>query len=107
MIQICGPMRHVFIKFANTERMQSILPDTNGQMEFRHDNGELSLVKIEPAGMGVRRTRVANLPPEVPDRTIREMLAKYGRVKDINEEAWSRVIRYPVSIAIRIAIVSL
>jgi hypothetical protein len=39
IIQIDGPKRHVYIKFANTERMQSILQDTNGQMEFRHDNG--------------------------------------------------------------------
>jgi hypothetical protein len=87
--------------------MQSILQDTNGQMEFGHDNGELSMVKIEPTGMGVRQIRVANLSPEVPDRTIREMLAKCGGVKDITEDAWSRAYRYPVSNGIRIAIVSL
>ena len=74
MIQIDGPRRHVFIKFTNTERMKSVLQETNGQMGFRHDNGELSMVKIEPAGMGVRRIRIANLPPEVHDRTIREIL---------------------------------
>jgi hypothetical protein len=95
MIQIDDLRRHVFMKLANTERMQSILQDTKGQMEFRHENGELSMVKIEPAGMDVRRIRIANLPPEVPDRTIREMLTKYGEVKDITEDAWSRAYRYP------------
>ena len=78
MIQIDGSKRHVFIKLANTEPMQHVLQETNGQMEFRHDNGELSTVKIEPAGMGVRRIRIANLLPEVHDRIIREMLTKYG-----------------------------
>jgi hypothetical protein len=107
MIQIDGPRRHVFIKLANTERMQSVLQDTNGQIEFRHDNGELSMVKTEPAGTSVRRIRIANLPPEVPDRTIREMLTKYGELKDITEDVWSRAYRYPVSNGIRIAIVSL
>jgi hypothetical protein len=38
MIEIDGPKRRVFIKFANTERMQHVLQETNGQMEFRHDN---------------------------------------------------------------------
>jgi hypothetical protein len=77
MIQIDGPRRHVYIKFTNTERMQQVLTETKGQMEFRHDNGELSKVSIEPARMGVRRIRIANLPPEVNDRTIRHMLTKY------------------------------
>jgi hypothetical protein len=83
MIQIDGPRRHVFIKFTNTERMQQVLQKTNGQTEFRHDNGEVSKVNIEPAEMGVRRIRIANLPPEVNDRTIR----KYGEVKEISEDA--------------------
>jgi hypothetical protein len=107
MIQIDGPKRHVFIKFANTERMQHVLQEINGQMEFRHDNGELSMVKIEPAGMGVRRIRITNLPPEVHDRIIREMLTKYGEVKDIPEDTWSRIYRYKVSNGIRIATVNL
>jgi RNA recognition motif-containing protein len=95
-IQIDGPKRQVFIKFANTERMQHVLQETDGQMEFRHDNGELSMAKIEPAGMGVRRIRIENLPPEVHDRIIREMLTKYGEVRDITEDAWSRIYRYKV-----------
>jgi hypothetical protein len=76
-------------------------------MEFGHDNGELSMVKIEPAGMGVRQVRIANIPPEVHDRIIREMLTKYGEVKDITEDAWSRIYRYKVSNGIRIETVNL
>ena len=106
MIQIDGPRRHVLIKFAKTKRMHSILHDTKGQMEFRHDNSELSMVKTEPAGMGVRRIRIASLPPEMPG-TIRKILTKYGEVKDITEDARTRTCRCTASNGIRIAIVSL
>jgi hypothetical protein len=65
------------------------------------------MVKIEPAGMGLRRIRIANLPPELHDRIIREMLTKYVEVKDITEDAWSSNYRYKVSNGIRIATVNL
>jgi hypothetical protein len=107
MIQIDGSRRNFSIKFANSKRMQSILQGTNRQMEFRHDNGELWMVKIETAGMGVRRIRIANLLPELTHRTIREMLTKYGEVKEINADAWLRAYRYPVSNGICLAIVNL
>ena len=52
--------------------------------------------------MGIRKVRIANLPPEVPGRTIRDNLAKYGDVKDIKEELWTKTYRYKVSNGIRI-----
>jgi hypothetical protein len=36
--------------------------------------------------MGLRRVRLANLPPDVPDRVLRDTMSKYGDVKDITEE---------------------
>ena len=81
MIQIDGPKRHIYVKFKNTDLMQQVLTDTKGQEEFKHDKGELSKVNIEPAGMGMRRIRIANLPPEVSERTIRNMLLGYEMSK--------------------------
>jgi hypothetical protein len=97
----------MYIKFKNTERMQQILTDTEGQMEFKHDNGEISKVTIEPAGMGMRRIRIANLPPEVNDRTIKNMLMRYGEIKEITEETWSRNYRYKIYNGIRIVTINL
>jgi hypothetical protein len=96
MIQIDGPRRHVYIKFHTSERTQSVLQAINGCVEFRHDNGELSMVHVDLAGMGVRRIRLANLPPEV--------LAQYGEAKQVNEDSWSQAYRYPVSNGMRIAV---
>jgi len=107
MIQIDGPGRREFIKLNTSEQAQSILQTTKGELEFRHDNGELSIVHLELAGMGIRRIRIANLPPEVPDRIIRETLSTYGDVTEISEETWSKAYRYPVPKGIRIAVTRL
>jgi hypothetical protein len=42
MIQIDGPRRRVYIKFNNSDRALSVLQETAGCREYRHDNGELS-----------------------------------------------------------------
>jgi len=47
-----------------------VLTPTTGQSEYKHDNGEISQVKIEVAGMGTRRVRLAGLPPETPDEAV-------------------------------------
>jgi hypothetical protein len=107
MIQIDGPKRHVYIKFKNTERIHQVLTDTEGQAEFKHDNGEISKVTIEPAGMGMRKIRIANLPPEVNDRTIKNMLMRYGEIKEITEETWTRNYRYKIYNCIRIVTINL
>jgi len=74
MAQIDGPKRHVYIKFRDNNRMQDVLHMTGGQIEYRHTNGEISIVRIESAGMEKRRERIANLPHEVSDGVIRTVL---------------------------------
>ena len=61
MIQIDWPRRLVYIKFNTSDRLCSVLRETEGCVEYRHDNGEISMVHIDLAGMGVRRIRLANL----------------------------------------------
>ena len=82
--------------------MHRQLQDTAGTQNFKHDTGELSKVHISIAGIGIRNVRIAILPPEVPDRTIMDNLAKYGEVKDIKEELLTKENRYKVSNGIRI-----
>ena len=40
--------------------------------------------------MGIRRVRVVNLPPEVPDRRLCDVMVAYGDVRRITEEQWSK-----------------
>lgn len=82
--------------------MMAVLQILKGQLEYHHENGELSLVKVEIAGLGIKRVRIANLPPETRDRTIRGALIKYGEVKRITEEQWSGIYRHPIYNGIRL-----
>jgi hypothetical protein len=107
MIQIDGPRRHVYIKFKNAEQVHTVLNESEGQRENRHDNGVISKVKIEPAGMGIKTIRIANLPPEVNERGTANILSRYGEVKDLRDEAWSKSYRYKISNGIRIATMNL
>ena len=43
----------------------------------------------------------------MPDRILREAMSKYGTVKGIPEESWTKAYRYPVSNGIRIVELSL
>ena len=70
-----GPRRRVYIKFVTSEKMQTVLRSTAGQLEFQHEKGEISIVCLDIAGMGLRKIRIANLPPEFSDRILRDMLS--------------------------------
>jgi len=85
-----------------SEKMQTVLRSTAGQLEFQHETGEISIVHVDIAGRGLRNFRIANLPPEVSDKTLRDIMSKYGDVEDITEDQWSQKYRYPVSNGIRI-----
>jgi hypothetical protein len=66
--------------------MQVVLQVTEGGLEYKHDNSELSQVRIEIVSMGLKKVRIANLLPEVPDRTMRDTLAHYDEVRAITVE---------------------
>jgi hypothetical protein len=88
MVQVDGPKRRVYVQLNDNIIMQAVYQNTQGQLEYRHDTGGISHVKIEIAGMRTRRVHIANLPPETPDTIIRSILAKYGEVKEISEGQW-------------------
>jgi hypothetical protein len=97
MIQNDGARRQVFLKFTEQHYANYILNETNGCVEYKHTNGETSLVKLELAGLGARRVTVANLPPELSAPAIRSALAPYGVVQSIREEKWATHYRYIVA----------
>jgi len=103
MIQIDGAKRHVYIKFTEEQNMSKITRATGGQKEYNHETGEITQVTIEIAGLGVKKFRIANLPPETNEYDIGTSLSKYVEVKSIREETWAPVYRYKVHNGILIA----
>jgi hypothetical protein len=101
LIQIDGINRHVYIKLADTELVLALLQDTAGQAAYKYPSGELSIVNITLAGLGTKRIRITNLPPEVSNDTLRATLAPYGKIVDIQNERWSKTYRYAVDNGVR------
>jgi hypothetical protein len=90
MIQIDGTKRHVFLKFVDDTVIRCMLQTRDGRVEYRHVTGEISIVRLEVAGTGMRRIRITNLPPEVPERSLRVALTSYWDVVSISDETWSK-----------------
>lgn len=91
MIQIDGPRRRVYIKFVNDMRMRHTLSKKNGIQDFKHDNGEISQVQTEIAGMGMRTMCVSKLPPEVQDTVFRNALGTYRDITEIAGDLWTQI----------------
>jgi hypothetical protein len=54
------------IKFISHDRMMAVFQNTPGPLEYKHENGVLSMVQVEVVGMGKKNVRVVNLPPRNP-----------------------------------------
>jgi len=101
MIQIDGIKRQVFIKLIDNAYVQALLGETNGQAEYKHQNGVLSTVNIAIAGMGTKCVRIANLPPEVKEHAIRTALTPFGTVLAVTAETWPKMYIYKVQNGVR------
>jgi len=86
---------------------QNTLQSTNASAEYRHTTWEISIVRLEEAGMGMWPIRLTNLPPEVTERNIRAALASYGEIVSIQDEMWSKAYRYKVANGVKVIIMKL
>jgi hypothetical protein len=107
MIQVDGIRRQILIKFTDLHFVNDIINATNGETIYKHTTGEIFPVRLMIAGMGTKRIRLANLPPELPTMVIRSALSQYGDVLSIHDETWAKHYRYTVSNGVRIAMMTL
>jgi len=82
--------------------MNTIIHKTEGQLAFRHENGENSKLFIEIAVMGRKKIKIACLPPEAKENEFRACMSRYGEMRNIREEVWTSAFRYKVYNGIRI-----
>ena len=103
MIQFDPVKRYVCIKFKEEDCMNKVLQDSEGRLEYKHDNGEITQVTIEVAGYGTKRLRITRLPPEITESDVRAYMTQYGEVKSVRDELWNSAYRYKVFNGVRIA----
>jgi hypothetical protein len=83
------------------ENVLERINQTGGIVDYKHSNGVISQVNISEADKGPKSFRVANLPPEVPNDTLKTALTTYGCVTEIRNEKWANFYRYSVPNGIR------
>jgi hypothetical protein len=101
LIQLDGIKRSVYIKLKDQAAVDNLLRATNGKVQCKHSNGEVSYVQLDSAGMGRKRIRVAYLPYDTPDEVLTTALIPYGRVWEVNHESWSGDYVYHVPSGVR------
>ena len=79
MIQTDGTKRHVYLKLSDDTYIRHTAKDKRTFRIQTYDR-ELSVVRLEMAGMGTRRVRIANLPRDTSGRPKRIALAPYGEI---------------------------
>jgi len=87
--------------------MMRVFQPIEGDLEFHHENREISKVTIEIAGVSTRRVRVSALPPEVTATQITNAISIYGEVKKEHEEVWSHAYRFKVKTGVRLVDISI
>jgi hypothetical protein len=101
LVQLDGHKRSVYIKLQDQAAVDNLLRATNGNVQCKHSNGEVSYVQLDSAGMGRRRIRVAYLPHDIPDEVLTSALIPYGRVWEVNHESWTGNYVYHVPSGVR------
>ena len=87
--------------------MMRVLQPIQGDLDFHHENGEISKLTIEIAGVVTRRVHVSTLPPEVTEAQITNIISIYGEVKKIHDEIWPQAYRFEVKTGVRLVDISL
>jgi len=87
--------------------MMPVLQPIQGDLNFHHENGEISKVTTEIAGVGTRRVAVSTLPPGVTEAQITNGMSIYGDVRKIHDEIRSHTYRFKVKTGVSLVVIGL
>lgn len=78
--------RSLFVKFTSQEAMRESLKNNSEPRTFTYANGESVVVRMCCAGTNMHYVRVFDLPPEVGDDNLAQVLGPYGIVDRVLRE---------------------
>lgn len=102
-LQLLGPEYAVYIKLISKQLYDKVLRQHEGVALTTFTSGVQSTVTIGPAGFDAVHVRIFNLPMELPNDTIKQVLSKFGTVFSVTDELWSNGYTFKVRNGIRLA----
>lgn len=100
-IQLNKADRAVYVKVCSQNLYNKILLDYQVPIDFQLSSGEIFPVFVRPSDTQFITVRIFNLPPEIPNSTLQNVLSQYGTVQEIRNEKWSSQYMLPVNNGIR------
>ena len=97
----------VYLKFVSVGSYDKFLRSTPSTLPYTHDDGTISQVLVSPADDGTTSVRILNLPLELDNSAIQNVLSQYGSVKKIVNEQWGQRFCFPVFNGTRVASVQI
>lgn len=91
----------VIIKFKSEEDLVKALERLPGSMDFVYDKYRSCKVQLSAANAVVRYIRLFNLPPEVEDKEIWNVMSKYGKIQRMVREKYGSETGFPIWTSVR------
>lgn len=91
----------VIIKFKAEEDMRNTLRDLPETLTFEYNKYESTEVKLSSANVIVRYVRLFNLPPEIEDREIAQVMQRFGKIVRMVREKYGEETGFPIWTSVR------
>ncbi|KAJ4430571.1 hypothetical protein ANN_19159 [Periplaneta americana] len=106
-LQLVAKQYAVYIKFKSAVLYEQYLQKHSDESNFELMNGTTVSVSIGPAEQDYVAVRVMNVPPEISNEWMKNVLTNYGKIHSIENERWSSRHGFQVETGIRIVKMSM
>lgn len=91
----------MFVKFKNEELLLGTMKTLPPMVSFQYQDGVKRDVLLSSAANDFKYVRLFNLPPEIEDKEIAEVLSKYGKLQRLVREKYSLETGFPIWSGVR------
>lgn len=91
----------IFVKFKSERQMKAVKDKLQPVMNFNYSNGTSINVLMSEADETFKYVRIFNLPPEIEDKEIHQVLSVYGVVRQQIRERYHEDTGFPVFSTVR------
>jgi hypothetical protein len=91
----------VYIKLVSRHQMDNLLMAKSGKSFLQRYDGTQTEIMLVPADLNTATVGVFNVPLEMGNERITEVLSKHGKIHNIRNENWSTAYAFPIYSGIR------